>query len=786
LINDTKGKTIGAVRVFQGDMDQHVSQRLLQISFSLNEFSISHSLDELLTETLDQVCELMNSPIGFYYFFSADQKTIQLQGWSSSTTKEFCTADGKENHHDISQAGVWADCVRQKKPVIHNNYASPPNKEGMPEGHAHLINDLVMPILRDDKVVAVLGVGNKQFEYTQRDVEIINYVADVTFHIVEQKRTEEKLLASEQQFRQIVETAEEGIWLTNLDRIITFANEKFANMLGYTIDELIGKSGFNFYFEEDLDFIKEQSSNRGKGLTGSYEIRYRRKDGSPLWMSVNASPLIDEKGAFTGTLIMVSDISKRKHIEIQVEKERDKAQNYLDIAGMMIVAMDTAGVITTINQKGAHMLEYPRDALVGKNWFTTCVPPKDAKRARDIYDRFIAGKGRPGEHFEQVVLTKNGEQRVTDWISIYLRDENNKVIGTLNSGEDITEQKRAQQALSESETRLRNIFENSTNLFYSHSIDRVFTFISPQSQQILGYAPEELISQPTDIIAGLKDNLDAIDKTQKAIKTGIRQPPSEMQLRTKNGDLVWVEVREAPVVVDGKTVSIVGSLNDITERKAADLERESNLAALQRANLDIKSSYQLLQHTMEATIRTIAKTVEVRDPYTAGHHSRVTLLAVEIAKKLDLDEELLKAIELASVIHDLGKIQVPAEILSKPGALTDIEFGLVKTHPKVAYDLLKDVDFPWPLADIIYQHHEMLDGSGYPRGLKSSEIAFESRILAVADTVEAMSSHRPYRAALGIDAALDYVQETRALLFDPDVVDACLALFKGGYELPKI
>ena len=189
---------------------------------------------------------------------------------------------------------------------------------------------------------------------------------------------------------------------------------------------------------------------------------------------------------------------------------------------------------------------------------------------------------------------------------------------------------------------------------------------------------------------------------------------------------------------------------------------------------------------MEATIRTIAKTVEVRDPYTAGHQLRVSWLAVAIAQKMGLDQENIKAIQLASVIHDLGKIQVPAEILSNPGKLSEIEFQMVKSHPSVGYELLKNIEFPWPLADIILQHHEKMDGSGYPLGLKGEQISIEGRIISVADTVEAMSSHRPYRPAQGIESALNQIKADRAALYDADVVDACLMLFKEGYQLPKI
>jgi HD-GYP domain-containing protein (c-di-GMP phosphodiesterase class II) len=239
------------------------------------------------------------------------------------------------------------------------------------------------------------------------------------------------------------------------------------------------------------------------------------------------------------------------------------------------------------------------------------------------------------------------------------------------------------------------------------------------------------------------------------------------------------------VLENGKVTGIVGSLTDITSRRRAELESQQSLAALKIANEDLQATHQSLLGTMDATIRTIAKTVEVRDPYTAGHHRRVSELSVRIAREMELEEEMIKAIELAAVIHDLGKIQVPAEILSKPGRLSEVEFGLVKTHPAVGYELLKDINFPWPLAEIIRQHHERVDGTGYPRGLKGDQIALESRIICVADTVEAMSSHRPYRPALGIDRALAQIKQDRGTHYDPQVVDACLRVFAGSYQMPS-
>ncbi|HUX25055.1 MAG TPA: HD domain-containing phosphohydrolase [Burkholderiales bacterium] len=185
-----------------------------------------------------------------------------------------------------------------------------------------------------------------------------------------------------------------------------------------------------------------------------------------------------------------------------------------------------------------------------------------------------------------------------------------------------------------------------------------------------------------------------------------------------------------------------------------------------------------LTRSMEGTIQAMAATLETRDAYTAGHQRRVAELVLAIARELNMPEDDIHAAHLAALVHDLGKIQVPAEILSKPGKLLPVEFELIKYHPTSGYNILKDVDFPWPIAEIVYQHHERLDGSGYPRGLKGDELLLAAKILAVADTIEAMSSHRPYRAALGIDKALAEIEQGRGSLYDAGAVDACVKLFQ--------
>ncbi|MEW6668172.1 MAG: HD domain-containing phosphohydrolase [Thermodesulfobacteriota bacterium] len=186
-----------------------------------------------------------------------------------------------------------------------------------------------------------------------------------------------------------------------------------------------------------------------------------------------------------------------------------------------------------------------------------------------------------------------------------------------------------------------------------------------------------------------------------------------------------------------------------------------------------------LQEVLEGSIRTVALAVEAKDPYTSGHQRRTAEIACAIATSMGLPEEQTKGIRMAGIIHDVGKIAVPSEILSKPSKLSDIEFALIKTHSQVGYDILKGINFPWPVAEIAYQHHERMDGSGYPRGLKGEEILLEARIAAVADVVEAMASHRPYRPALGIDAALKEIDNKNSS-FDREVAKAFKSVFSDG------
>jgi len=231
----------------------------------------------------------------------------------------------------------------------------------------------------------------------------------------------------------------------------------------------------------------------------------------------------------------------------------------------------------------------------------------------------------------------------------------------------------------------------------------------------------------------------------------------------KTGDK-FIECIVDPILDENNNViSTVHILNDIT--------------IIKKSEEEIKESLSRIKRTFEQTIKAFSQLVEVRDPYTSGHQKRVSETAVAIAKDLGLTNEAIEAIRLASLIHDIGKISIPASILSKPGKLTDIERAMIETHPVTGYDIVKEIDFPYPIAKIILQHHERINGSGYPGGLKGDGIMIEAKIIAVSDVIEAMSSHRPYREAHTLKESFDEISKNKGILYDPEVVDSCIKLF---------
>jgi len=327
--------------------------------------------------------------------------------------------------------------------------------------------------------------------------------------------------------------------------------------------------------------------------------------------------------------------------------------------------------------------------------------------------------------------------------------------------------KRNEEALREAEERYRSIFENAQEGIYRSTPAGRIIMANQSMANMFGYeTPEELMTVVSDVASQLYVHPEERTKLTEIIEEQGSVRNYETQFYRKDGTIFWASMTMHAVRdPSGQILYYDGIDDDITGRK---------------------ESAERMRKSLGATVQAIAVIVETRDPYTAGHQRKVADLARAIATEMKLPADRIDVIRMASSIHDLGKISVPAEILSTPNKLTALEFSLIKTHAQSGYDILKDIEFPGPVARIIREHHERINGAGYPQGLVGEEILLESRILAVADVVEAMASHRPYRPAIGLDAALAEIENNKGTLYDVDAVDACLRLFREkGFQLEK-
>lgn len=776
----------------------------------------------------------------------------------------------------------------------------------------------IKKIRSDNKVVPCLITARPLKDTSGKIIGIVESFKDITM----EKQSQER-------YRSLFENSLDGVYRVTLEGKYLDFNPAFMKMLGYSRREELLKVDVPTHV-----YVRKEDRPKPDQRNKIFETQFKKKDSSQITVEISSRVKYqDNKPVYFENIIR--DITEKKKAEIMLKTEKETAQKYLDIAGVMIVILDNNGKVSLINKRGCEILGYRKDDIIGKNWFDNFLPKETKPEIIKVARKIFSGKARLVEYYENPVLTRSGKERIISWHNTVLNDDNGKIIAILSSGEDITEKKEAEKrlqhlniilntlrnvnrliikekdkrkliesickvlvekrgyynawlALVDDKGKLTEIVESGVDKDFQVLTERInkgkltacwkkamsssdiiinkdpkkdcrgcplaehysgrgaMTVMLKRDKKVYGVfsvsTPLEYIESKEDKslfaeIAGdisvalysleLEEKRKEAEKAIKIERDGLISILDSMAdgvyivdknytieyinpvLKKEFGPIgkrkcyeyfhglkkvcPWCKNKE---VFKGKTVrwewyskknkksyDLMDTPLKNIDGTISKLEIFRDITDIKKSEEEIKNSYQKLQKTLSDTINTLASIVEIRDPYTSGHQKRVAALAVSISKELGLEKDKIEAVGTAALIHDIGKINIPTSILARPGKISLLEYDMIKTHPQVSYDMVKRIEFPWPIADIILQHHEKLDGSGYPKGLKGKDIILEARILTVADIVEAMSSHRPYRPALGMDKALKEIRKGKGKLYDAEVVEACVKIItKKGFK----
>ena len=577
------------------------------------------------------------------------------------------------------------------------------------------------------------------------------------------------LLESEERYKALFNRSLNLIYVMDFDGHFIDANNATLNLFGYKREE-IRSVNVNSLVDEDqlpliLEIIREiKETGIQKELR---EIRLRHKDGRDIYVEAQGSTVMS-KGKSVAIQVIAHDTTERKRAEETLRQSEEKYRTILEDIQEGYFEVDFAGNFIFFNDSLRRFLSYSKEELMGMN-NRQYTDKENSKKLFQVFNK-VYNTGKPTDGLDWQIIRKDGTKRYVEASVSLQKNSSGKPVGFRGIVRDITDRKKAEQELQESEKYFKEITENSSDIIIITDKNGKIKYCSPSVERFTGYKSEELIGRngisiihPDDVKRALSDYSKAILAMDSAIPNSFRIVRKDCAERYFEG--LGKNLLDNPAVA-----GFIMNVRDVTERKQTDEELKQTLESLRKA--------------VVATVQVMVSAIEMRDPYTAGHQLRVADLALTIATEMGLPSDKIDGIRTVGSIHDIGKLSIPAEILVKPTKLTNNEFNLIKEHPKSGYEMLKDVESPWPLAQIIYQHHERMDGSGYPRNLKGDEILMEARILAVADVVEAMASHRPYRPTLGIKAALEEIEKNKGILYDDTVADACLRLFREkGYQL---
>jgi len=615
--------------------------------------------------------------------------------------------------------------------------------------------------------------------------------------ITGRKKSEEAASAWERRFELIIEASGQVVYDYDVDTGRIDWGGSLEQVLGYAVEDMGGIEEWTarIHPEDRAEAVRLLDVAEKTRQTYDVDYRFKHSHGGYRWVHDRGLFIVDEGNGSRRMIGMMQDITDRKQAEVlqsavyRISQAADKSSSLDDLYGSV---HEIIGTVMPAGNFYIALFDREKD-LISFPYFVDeeDTPPKPVKPGKGLTE-FVIRTSRPllCDEATDRELRRLGEVEVIGapsaiWLGVPLivdgvtigamvvqHYEDPRAYGQaeLRMLEFVSsqvarsiERKRAEDVLRRNQQRLSLHIQQTPLAVIEWDTEFRILKWNDAAERIFGFTAAEALGKHASFIVpeGSRSQVDAVWAELMAGRGGTRSTNVNV---TKDGREIYCEWYNTALAGDGGVIGVASLAQDVTDRQMAEVSLREGLAKLRT--------------TLKASIDSLASAIEMRDPYTAGHQERVTRLARAIAVEMDLGEDRVESIEIAGVIHDLGKLYVPAEILSKPTKLTDLEYAMIRMHAQAGYTILSKIDFPWPIAQIVHQHHELVNGSGYPQGLAGKEILLEARIICVADVVEAMSSHRPYRPALGIGAALEEISQKRGILYDREVVDACLRLFR--------
>ncbi|MDD4548308.1 MAG: PAS domain S-box protein [Syntrophomonadaceae bacterium] len=635
-------------------------------------------------------------------------------------------------------------------------------------------------------------------------MEESNMTRDVQINEVQslEKSAENYKIAELQLSSAIFDTSEALILVSTPQGKVVSFNKTCEEVSGYSFAEVKGKYIWNLLVNENESKIVRERYERLKSeeLSNTGETYWLSKSGEKRTIRWTNTAILNQEGIIEYIVSSGIDITERKKAEVLYK-------TLFENTGDTTVIIEADMTISMVNRESKRF-GYKKEELEGEKWTEFFSRPVLKKMKKYHRLRREEPTAAPRKYKTRL---KDKEGKLRDALVIVdIIPGTQKSIATFI---DISEQTRIIRALKTLSTCNNAIIHAIDVNSLLNSVCRKIVKLGGYQMAWVGFTDRENIIVTvahagdedgyldtlkltcTDSEFGVGPVCTAIRTNKVTICKNVMTDPNGGHCREEAVKRGYQSVIAIPLKNKGDkpfgSLNIYSAEKDVFDKEEVKLLKElasdltygimSHRARAERnkATAQLQQSLNKMQRILKQTVGALSTAMEIRDPYTAGHQRKVAGVACAIAREMGLSEEQIEGITVAGNLHDIGKISVPSEILNRPGKLTKLEFDLIKTHPQVGYEILQEIEFDWPVAEFVHQHHERIDGSGYPNGLTAKEILLEAKILAVADVVEAIASHRPYRPALGLNSALEAISKGKGTLYDPEVVDACLKLFKA-------